>query len=308
MVGSKKCKGCGSAVVNPVTCSGCGIISHPGSSCLARSGHPWHDGKFINCRPGSPRPRPAGNLSGGLTLQPPPANSPAVPQSLTVSPDNIELRDIIRSTIKEELALFRDEMRTVMRMELADMRAEISSLSERVKDLEDRPSISSEQNSSPSAQDILEELHDREVRSRNVIIFGIPEPQEPSPELSRVADVNGARAILGEIIPQDILVPGTYRLGKPRTESIRPLCVRLGSAEDVKSVLRNKHRYKGPFKITEDKTKMERETLMQLRAKLRELHEKGESHMTIRYIHGTPRIVPNNHRRDASQKNSSGTL
>ena len=210
---------------------------------------------------------------------------------------------MIRGIIKEEFALFREEFLAVIRTDLSDMRAEISSLSERVKVLEERSPITSAQTSAPSAQDILEQLHDREVRAKNIIIFGLPEPQEPTSELAREADAAGAWAILGEFNPLEVRVQVTNRIGKSGNAHIRPLCVRLCSAEDVKIVLSNKHRYKGPFKITENKTKLERETLTQLRAKLRELHEQGESHMTIRYIRGAPRIVPNNHRRDATQKN-----
>ena len=45
----KKCRGCGTAVVNPVTCARCDIVAHPG--CLKRTGHPSHDGLFLNCGP-----------------------------------------------------------------------------------------------------------------------------------------------------------------------------------------------------------------------------------------------------------------
>ena len=300
MVGAKKCKGCGSVVVNPVTCPGCGICSHPGHSCLARTCHPWHDGKFITCRPGSPRPRSAGIHSSSLVVQ---SLCSTNSQSLAGPPDTSDLRDMIRGIFKEEFALFREEFLNVIRTELSDMRNEICSLSERVKTLEDRAPISSGSSSAPSAQDVLEEFHDREVRARNILIFGLLEPQEQTLELAREADVAGVRAILGEIIPQEVQAPATYRIGKPGNGNIRPVCVRLGSADDVKNVLKNKHRYKGPFKITEDKTKLERETLSQLRAKLRELHDQGESHMTIRYIRGAPRIVPNNHRPVATRKN-----
>ena len=42
------CKGCGTRVVNPITCPRCGISAHP--ACLIRTGHPFSDGQFSQCK------------------------------------------------------------------------------------------------------------------------------------------------------------------------------------------------------------------------------------------------------------------
>ena len=186
------------------------------------------------------------------------------------------------------------------------MKSDIASFSERVKALEDMPSISAVAQQTPmSTDDVVEELNDREYRSRNLIIFGLPEPQESSPELNKSIDLTAVRGVLTEICPLNCLAPVTYRLGKQGKTPCRPLCVRLDSAAEVKKILQSKHRYKGPYKISDDKTNNQRESIMQLREKLRVLHEQGQTQMTIRYIRGVPKIVKGRPHNDSSQKNAN---
>ena len=306
-VGPKKCKGCGAQVANPVTCPGCGMFCHPGSTCLSRSGHPWYDGSLLNCRSGSPRTVTAVNqstASPSLT-QSLSTISTATLQSLSSLPTADEIKGIIKDQFRTELAAFRSEVLSVLKTELSDMRSEIKLLSDRVKALEDKPSIPSEQLPSSSTDDVINELNDRELRSRNILIFDLPEQNETSLVRARSADAEGALAILREISPLVTQTPTTYRLGKLGSLPCRPLCVRLDSAATVKSILQNKHRYKGPSKISDDKTRQQRETLSQLRTKLRNLHELGETHMTIRYIRGMPKIVSGRPRLNPMQKNSA---
>lgn len=77
----------------------------------------------------------------------------------------------------------------------------------------------------------------------------------------------------------------------------------LKSTEVAKGILRNKSRYLGPCKVTDDKTVVQRQALEQLRAKLRELHYQEETNKTIRYIRGVPKIVTGGRSRDSATKN-----
>ncbi|XP_076673956.1 uncharacterized protein LOC143372037 [Andrena cerasifolii] len=264
-VGPKKCKGCGVQVANPVTCPGCRMFCHPGSTCLSRSGHPWYDGSLLNCRSGSPRPITAVNQSIASLVQTQTQTLSTIPTATLQSHSSLPTIDAIKDTIKEQLktqlAAFRSEMLSVLKTELSDMKSEIKLLSDRVKALEDKSSIPSEQQPSSSADDVIEELNDREQRSRNVLIFNMPEPKETSLELARSADAEGARSILRKICPLVTQTQTTYRLGKLGTTPCRPLCVWLDSAATIKSILQNKHRYKGPAKISDHKTRQQRETL-----------------------------------------------
>ena len=299
----KKCKGCSAPVANPVTCPGCKVISHPGPSCLTRTGHPCTDNGLTDCRKGSSTSRTAVNqpiVSSDQSLTVIPTASL---QSISALPSADKIKDIVGDLIDSRLAAFKEDILSCIRAELGVLRSDINSLSERVLALEENPVITAAQLPAPTVDDIIVEMKERELRSKNVIIFGIPEPRESSPEISRSAEVNAARGVLAEIcllVAQDLAV---HRLGKPGKTPCRPLCVRLDSAAEVKRILQSKHRYKGPYKISDDKTTQQRGTLTLLREKLRDLQETGETHMTIRYNRGVPRIVAGRPRNDTSQKN-----
>lgn len=301
--GAKKCKGCSALVVNPVTCHGCKVACHPGPSCLSRSGHPWFDKSLLNCRAVSPTAQTA--VSHNIAS---PAQSlSAIPtdtlRSLSELPSADMIRDIVSDLMDLKLAAFREDILKRIKEDLGVMRSDIESLSDRVKAIEEKPAISAVQLPAPSTDDVIEEWNDRELRSKNIIIFGMPEPREASPELIRSADLDAARGVLNEICPLGTQTLGVHRLGKPGKTTSRPLCVRLDSAAEAKRILQSKHRYKGPFKISDDKTRHQRGTLSQLRAKLRDLHDLGETHMTIRYSRGVPKIVSGRPHKDSSQKN-----
>ena len=276
--GSKKCKGCSALVANPVTCLGCKATCHPGPSCLSRSGHPWFDKSLLNCRAGSPTAQTA----VVQTTASPAQSLTAIPtdtlQSLSALPSADMIRDIVSDLMDLKLAAFREDFLKGIKEDLGVMRSDIKSLSDRVKAIEEKPAISAEQLPAPSTDDVIEEWDDRELRSKNIIIFGMPEPRESSIESVRSSDVDAARGVLCEICPLDTQALVVHRLGKPGKTSSRPLCVRLDSAAEVKRILQSKHRYKGPYKISDDKTRQQRGTLSQLRVKLRELHDSGETH------------------------------
>ena len=260
------------------------------------------DGKLLNCT-GSSTTQTAVSQSIAPPAQPLTTIPTVLHHPISALPSAEMIRDIVGELLDAKLERFQEVMLAGIRAELSSMRSDISSLSDRVKILEEKSSVSSAQLPVSSTDDVLEELRDREVRSKNIIIFGVPESQEPSTELQKTADVNVVREIVGGICPSGIQVLSARRLGKPGKSSCRPLCARLDSAADVRRVLRDKHQYKGPYKISEDKTRQQRVSLMQLREKLRELHEQGENHMTIRYIRGFPKIVSGRPQNTASQKN-----
>ena len=112
----------------------------------------------------------------------------------------------MRELIKCEFAGFREDILSGIRTELSDMRSDISLLSEGVRQLEENPTNTSDQPvfCPPVPEDVIEELIDREARTRNIIIFGIPKPQNLTPEHARSADAEEVRALLCGICPLGI--------------------------------------------------------------------------------------------------------
>ena len=293
---AKKCKGCGTGVVNPVTCAHCGVVSHPG--CIGRTGHPCVNGLFLNCGLSS--------SSGSAVVDVDVTDSQLV-QAQPSFPTVDMLKDMMSEIrlLREEFGNFRQEIVSTIREELADLKSNVSDLDKRVRLLEQNAASGTGQLSlGPLATDeIMAELKDRQARAGNLIIHGLPESPSFSPDISRSEDLVAVKSILNQIRPSDYVDITLLRLGKRRSSAPRPLCVGLKSPDVVISVLRRKSRYVGPCKITDDRTRTQRQALDQLRGRLKELHERGEMNWTIRYNHGVPSIVATNRTRDPASKN-----
>ena len=286
----KKCNGCGSAVVKPVTCSECPVVSHAGPICLSRSGHPWHNGRLLNCK--SPNPVTLPDVDPSLSLS-------ALSQPIS-SPDKDNSDRILRV-----LENFRQDIMSCIRSELADLRGTVGELSERVRLLEERPFTGKDhQHPGPGAVgEVIREMNDRQFRASNILVFGVHESSNNSQDQSSDQDVNVVGPILNEILSTNCRIIRTRRIGKPKDSKPRPICVGLVSSEMARSILKNKHRYKGPYKITDDKTPSQRLELDQLRTCLRERQAEGDSNLTIRYIKGAPKIVPSGSTKSLPPKN-----
>ena len=249
---TKKCKGCATAVANPVTCPRCDTVSHP--ACLGRTGHPWQNGMLLNCDPCLPRSAAADvNVLGSQSV----ISQPSCP-SVDVLKDM--MRSLVREEIREEMRNFRDEIVSSIRTELADIKTKMSDLDIRVCQLELNSSGSATQPlSSPMEMDaIMAEMKDRQVRAKNLIIHGLPESSNSSLDLARSRDLDGVKFILDKIQTSDYTNLTVRKLGKRGGPTPRPLCAVLNSPEAVISILRGKSRYPGPCIITDEKTRTQR--------------------------------------------------
>ena len=283
---AKKCNGCSALVVNPVSCSDCGIITHAGSSCLIRAGHPWHNGRLLNCGHGMSRSAVVVDVT----------NSPSA-KSPSAFPTIDEINDVMKGFVEKQFNEFRTEMVASIRSELGEIRTTVGDLSNRVRILEENPLNVSDRSVSNlgKVDEVIAEIND--TRAGNVIIHELP---NATPDLARGHDSDCVRSILNQIQPAEYADIRLQRLGKPKGSSSRPLCDGLKA---VRNILRNKSRYSGPCKIADDKTLMQRQSLDHLRAKLRELRDSGDTSVTIRYTYGVPGIVPIKRARDPASKN-----
>ncbi|KAG7211694.1 hypothetical protein KM043_010944 [Ampulex compressa] len=136
----------------------------------------------------------------------------------------------------------------------------------------------------------IAELGQRNKRAKHIIIHGAPESTETTAEAIRKHDQLTALNVIRQILPEDYTVR-TMRLGKRTNQSPRLLRVIFGSADEARSILKNKGRYTGPYKITDDKTPMELAYLSRLRSQLGDLNSNGGPKSTIKYINGVPKIV-----------------
>uniref|UniRef100_A0A8D8ZFU1 B box-type domain-containing protein n=1 Tax=Cacopsylla melanoneura TaxID=428564 RepID=A0A8D8ZFU1_9HEMI len=134
---------------------------------------------------------------------------------------------------------------------------------------------------------VVNEMEERRIRSRNVIMFQIVESNETDPEKRIKHDKQKAMQILANLDHQiqenEIFV---RRLGKPGNPT-RPLRVTMKNERDVKNVLRKSNANKN---IKNDLTPIQRNKLKELNEKLQDKIQAGEEGWTIKYVRGHPQL------------------
>ena len=285
----KMCKGCRSAVVNPLSCASCGVLSHPG--CLGRTGHPWKMGTLLDCAESSGAVAPA-------------------PMTLAPSVSNDALLSSMEDLLNRQLALFSERLRREQREELMSCRGElmrefksecnkliasIGALSGRMDAIEARVndlSTGAALDSSEVIEAAVVEFQDRKSRENNLVIFNVEESISSAGLDSNAPTVNADLVKVMEIL--NAVAPNCYdsmrirRIGKRSTDKARPIIVSLPPDIPARTIIRLKNNYKGVARVSLDYTERQRQHLRALQERLRASNDPS---LTIRFMHGTPTIV-----------------
>ncbi|KAJ3666212.1 hypothetical protein Zmor_001665 [Zophobas morio] len=152
--------------------------------------------------------------------------------------------------------------------------------------------------STPDFETVVQEVLERQKRGSNIIVYNLPEHPASIPKLERLA--NDKQNISNLINSLDDTVdtsnPNCFRLGKFSELRARPIKVVLQSEEDVFKLIRKAknlsttQEFKN-IRIPFDRTPKQQELYNQLKKKLKDRIEQGESNLKIRYRNGTPTIV-----------------
>ncbi|GLH16410.1 Uncharacterized protein GBIM_20683 [Gryllus bimaculatus] len=162
-------------------------------------------------------------------------------------------------------------------------------------------------------ESLYAEFHEREWRSKNVLIYGIEEDTTLKTKERLIANKQIVTSIT-EITGEDCVV-STMRLGEnhqTKDSSVstnankpRPIEVVLHNADAVIKVQKNKHKYKAEGKIGADCSMKQREYLRNLISQINTETDKGvNKNKSIKYINGVPKIVDNK-RNDNSNDNAT---
>lgn len=151
------------------------------------------------------------------------------------------------------------------------------------------------QNQCQVFEQVITEIHDRQSRETNIIVFNLNESVKSTHKDRLADDIITIQSLFSEIPDVDFNKIQTFRLGKYVENKKRPVKVKLNCKEDVLKLLRNKKLIKTDdnVKISADQTLMQRNHFKSLKSELIRLNESGTSNNTIRYINGIPKIVKN---------------
>lgn len=207
------------------------------------------------------------------------------------------------SECKKELANTKQDLVNA-RKELNTAKTDIKSLETKLKTLHD-----DHEKSKKCSQENLRYLinHDRNLRQRNVLLFGLPDEDViPLGDESFDSDHDAVLNIFEKLeLPEEVEITELFRLGKKNHENdeatgearrSRPVKVCLGSSSMAKSLLKNSFKLKEVFNndckvyIKPDKSKAEREEYTRLGKRKKELLER---HPTVAE-NDPPRVVLKN--------------
>uniref|UniRef100_A0A6P7FVK1 Uncharacterized protein LOC114334520 n=1 Tax=Diabrotica virgifera virgifera TaxID=50390 RepID=A0A6P7FVK1_DIAVI len=138
--------------------------------------------------------------------------------------------------------------------EIETLRSEVSSLKSEIKKLKENKDATSS-----SAEEVLNELHERQKKANNLLIFNLQEPNTATDDINQVKSI--LNTISNNLINSNNIK--ISRFGNRNKNGHRPLRVIMSSSMDAHAVIKNKHicRDKKIF-IQLDQTSLQRKVLV----------------------------------------------
>jgi hypothetical protein len=142
-----------------------------------------------------------------------------------------------------------------------------------------------------SVLEAITELEERREKSKNVLFMNIAE----SAGTTRVDNIKDDHSAVMDILKNfdSISVENirVSRIGRERTDKVRPVKVSLANSEDARHILRNTRLLKNGVKVKADLTISQREQLRNLWCEVEERRATGEENLTVKYFDAVPKII-----------------
>jgi hypothetical protein len=143
----------------------------------------------------------------------------------------------------------------------------------------------------------LSEMEDRRIRSKNVIMFEVPESSSDLSFNGMSEDMQSVANVMKEIEgANELQISRVYRLGRKVPDKVRPLKVEFKSSDQAKFVMMNKVKIPKEIRIKRDLTMCQRKEIADLWKEIEERRGKGEDNLTVRFVNSIPKITQAHHR------------
>lgn len=179
--------------------------------------------------------------------------------------------------------------------EVSELKQLILDLKSEIDNLKKSAAFNNANQLTPEA--VITEVAERQRRASNVIVFNLEESDADTAPVRAAADKEQITKIIRKLPSVSSDSIQIFRLGRAEAGKIRPLKVILRTPADALEILRNKNKLKTNnqnINFKSDETQMQRNYLAQLRSELQERQQRGENGITIKYVHGVPKIVTKN--------------
>lgn len=163
---------------------------------------------------------------------------------------------------------------------------------EKIQALEDKiTQLSQKACKNTANEDIIQELHERSIREKNIILVGIPESKAKSSNEDHLSDLSEVTKIISNAVKNCPEPRKIFRIGKYNPKKERSIKVCFETTETAKLLLRNKEKFPSNIKIFSDQTPAQQNYLKGLKEELQQRTTRGEKDITIKYLKGVPKIV-----------------
>lgn len=155
----------------------------------------------------------------------------------------------------------------------------------------------------------IAEMEERKNRSKNILLFNIPESTATLQSDCINDDLSQVTNILKKVDNVDTTNLQMYRLGRKSTEKTRPIKIILSDVNQAKLVLMKKsiHSNNNTIKIKHDLTVLQRQQISSLWKELENRQNNGEANLSIKYINSTPKIITSLPKNSSSRHQEGST-
>lgn len=188
--------------------------------------------------------------------------------------------DMSISELWQKIKLISNENTRRIETKLDKATKRITVVESKVNDLQTRVEMIE---SNGKSENVITEVKDQMKREKNVIVFDLPDTKSEVNDLKTVKDLLKDAPVTMDSIR-------VYRLGNFTKDKVRPLKVCFSSSEEAFWVL--KHLKNENINCTSDKTTLQRKILHEVLEELKTKEQAGTKNLTVKYINGTPRLVP----------------
>lgn len=200
------------------------------------------------------------------------------------------------------LGIFKQFPQVINRISVLE--AEVKKLQNEIQQLK-KTNLPTDISGVQEASTVLSEIHEREIRSRNVIIHGVKECPTQDYKTRSEYDARKCREVLNVLNIQEDNIK-VYRIGQHADKKTRPLKIVCESNTLALQIIKKRQEVKKSLPgitIGADLTLAQRTQLKQLHRELEEKKNNGESNFIIRYFNGVPKITQIHNKTSPSSKN-----
>lgn len=141
------------------------------------------------------------------------------------------------------------------------------------------------------SEEIISEIQERNNRTSNIIISGLPEPHDTNTQNRHQNDMQEVMKILNILTDNPQKPTKIFRIGKYNKDKNRHIKICFTSSDIPRLLMRNRAKLNSNIKIFPDQTPMQHNLFKKTKVELESRIAAGETGLTIKYIKGVPRVT-----------------